>query len=105
VFLGRVTATFNASGVAEAVVGPSRAREKWQVKQQTSTTTSTSQTTLTVRRYNASGPRLDFTRRANGDVSDSQFEVPAGQSIYYGWTGGTVGTVATCDIEGEREFG
>lgn len=101
-FLGTATATFNSSGIAEALIGPTRARESWSVRQLVTRTTSSNTTQLFVRRYNTSGPRLDYTARANNDVSDCDYDVPAGQLLSFQWTGGTVGTIATCDIDGER---
>jgi hypothetical protein len=102
VFLATSNATFDSTGKAVAVVGPIRARENWDVKQLVTRTTSSSQTRLTVYRYNESGPKLDTTSRANNDVSPCDYHVPSGQKLAFVWTGGTVGTIATIDIDGER---
>jgi len=101
-FLGTATGIFDSTGAVEVIIGPIRARESWRINQLVTRTTSTTPTQLFVRRYNVSGPRLDYTARANNDVSDCDYDVPAGQKLSFQWTGGTVGTIATCDIDGER---
>jgi hypothetical protein len=101
-YLGTASATFNSSGIAESIIGPGRARESWTVEQLVTRTTSVTQTQLFVRRYNTSGPRLDYTARGNNDVSPCSYEVPVGQKLSFQWTGGSAGTIATCDIDGER---
>jgi hypothetical protein len=101
-YLATAQATFDSSGNAVAITGPLRARESWQVKQLMTRTTSVNSTQLTVRRYNESGPKLDYTGRANNDVSPCDYDVPSGQKLAFVWSGGTAGTVATCDIDGER---
>jgi hypothetical protein len=102
VFLARAQAIFDANGVATDSKGPFRAHESWRVQQLATRTSSALVTTLTVYRYNTSGPRLDFTNKGNGDVSPCDYDVPSGQNLTFQWTGGTPGTVATCDIDGER---
>lgn len=101
--LGAASGTFPASGIVSVTVGPTRAHENWRVKQLATSSTSGAATQLKVyRNVESASSLLDQTARGNGDVSECNYDVPSGQRLIFVWNGGTVGTTATCAIEGDR---
>lgn len=93
--------TFNASGIAEASAQVP-ANTRWKIRLFSTTTTSTRQTTCTIRRGSVDGPQLDFSVTGNGDTSSTDIDMGQNQTLYVRWTNGTTSANASLNVEGSE---
>lgn len=99
-----VNATFDAAGRAVVRIGPTRSGERWHVILTNISTTSLATTAFRLYRgREAASALLDQSLfNGNGDVSDTVYELLAGQDVVGVWSGGTVGAIGTLTLNGER---
>jgi len=101
-----VRATFDASGIARATIGPQIYGTKWLVDR--INVTSTSVLSSQCRVYlNAEVDTALFTGTYSGnqDSDDSDFTMDTLDKLIFVWSGGTVGAVATAIVTGKIETG
>lgn len=92
------TVKLDATGAGSVMLAPSI--QGWKVTRITTTGASTVPPTLTVRRGSAGGPVVDVTRFGNSDVSETDLDVYAGESLVAVYSGGTAGASMVFYIEG-----
>lgn len=100
VLLETLNATFDANGVAQASITVG-AHDRWEIRLFNTRTTSSTQTRVTVYR-GLFATQLDFSRTGNADTSNTDIKLQQGETLSVEWTGGSVGAVASLDIEGTR---
>lgn len=96
-------AVFGANGIARVTVGPSRFDERWHIWLTNIVTTSTAITAFKLYRQRETASSIidQSLYNGNGDVSDSEITLVAGEPLVGVWTGGTPGAVATLTLVGE----
>lgn len=95
-------AVFNASGVAQAELGPGIYGVVWTITRLVTYTTSTSDTTLLLYRNSESkGNLVNSTQAGNLDTdTDPKLMLRGHEKLIAVWSNGTVGAKATLSIEG-----
>jgi hypothetical protein len=98
-----VTAVATADGTARAVTGPQKYGDRWVVTGLSSTTTSASETKLTVYRgTDMPSARLAGTYSGNNDnASGDPIDVPSQDKLVFVWENATPGATCTCTISGD----
>lgn len=99
----QATAVFDANGLATIdAVGPSTPFERWEVTSTNTSTTSVAQTKLEIHDNSARSRLVEGSYSGNLDTSNTVFKVPANSGLYYRWTGGDPGAIATITLDGSR---
>jgi len=97
-----VQATADATGTANAVIGPKKYGDRWSVNTLASASTSALESTLKVYR-GAAVPtaQVASTYSGNNDnAGGAAIEIGSADKLVFQWTGATPGAVCTCRIEG-----
>lgn len=83
-------------------IGPAQQSERWVIKFLSAN--GTARAKLQVMRGNTfdASRQVDVTNRADGDSSNTDVPLAAGETISFWWTGGTAGAVMTCSVSGSR---
>lgn len=97
------SATFDAAGVAQIQgIGPSTPFERWEIDSTQCSSPSVLQSRLEIFDNSAMTRLVEGTYSGNLDNTNTVFKLRPAQKLYYRWSLGTPGALATVTLNGTR---
>jgi len=97
----QLSATIAASGGATIVLsGPAQFSQYWKIRSYTTSTNNTGGTLTVYKNVILPGTQIDFTLRAENDVSYEDITLKPGESLYFVFTSCNPGDIFTIGVYG-----